>query len=178
MFADTFLFMLLLHQFLSSNFLLALALSSDSCSWPNGAKATNYVVCNPAASQSSCCREGEACLQNGLCYGAIGFMYRGACAGFVLISHCSLPCCQERSAANRYITAAGVILPHVQIIAALSQVLMEPGPTSGPAPKTPLPSHIVQIGGVAWTVLVISPQRMPYLLETPSTRFHLLAKPL
>ncbi len=151
MFADTFLFILLLQQFLSSNSLLTLALtlSSDSCSWPNGAKATNYVVCNPTASQSSCCREGEACLQNGLCYGAIGFMYRGACAGFVFISHCSLLCCLERSAAKRYIIAAGVILPHVQIIAAISQVLTDLGLIFGPALKMILLSYIIQIGGAA-----------------------------
>src|SRR4051794_14141968 len=59
-------------------------LDSGSCAFPNGQQATGYVVCNPTASQTSCCLEGEACLQNGLCYGAIGFMYRGACAGFVL----------------------------------------------------------------------------------------------
>jgi hypothetical protein len=59
-------------------------LDSGSCAFPNGQQATGYVVCNPTASQSSCCLEGEACLQDGLCYGAIGFMYRGACAGFVL----------------------------------------------------------------------------------------------
>ena len=59
------------------------ALDAGSCSFPNGQQAAGYAVCDPTASQSSCCFEGEACLQDGLCYGAIGFMYRGACAGFV-----------------------------------------------------------------------------------------------
>ena len=54
------------------------ALDPSSYAFPNGQQATGYEVCNPTAAQSSCCLEGEACLQNGLCYGAIEFMYRGA----------------------------------------------------------------------------------------------------
>lgn len=59
-------------------------LDSSSCTFPNGQQATGFIVCDPTAAQSSCCLEGEACLQNGLCYGAIGLVYRGACTGFAL----------------------------------------------------------------------------------------------
>jgi hypothetical protein len=157
MFANALTFTLLLQQFLSSNSLLALAVSANSCTWPNGAEATTFVACNPTASQSSCCLEGEACLQNGLCYGAIGFMYRGACAGFAFLQFdYSQPCPQERSAANTFTTAVGVILPPVQSTAALSQVSTDPGLISGPATTMPASPRTIQIGGVAWTMSAIA----------------------
>ncbi|RHZ63553.1 hypothetical protein CDV55_104941 [Aspergillus turcosus] len=49
-----------------------------TCYWPNGDTDTNYTPC---PNSKSCCLKGEACLSNGLCYGAtLNIAYRGACA--------------------------------------------------------------------------------------------------
>jgi hypothetical protein len=52
---------------------------SQTCVWKDGTKATDYVPCNEGATSGSCCHAGEACLKSGLCYGAPGLPYRGAC---------------------------------------------------------------------------------------------------
>lgn len=52
---------------------------SQTCVWKDGTKATNYVPCQSGATSGTCCHAGEACLASGLCYGAPGLMYRGAC---------------------------------------------------------------------------------------------------
>ncbi|KAF7184049.1 hypothetical protein CNMCM7691_004608 [Aspergillus felis] len=49
-----------------------------TCYWPNGKTDNNYIPC---PNSKSCCLKGEACLSNGLCYGAtLNIAYRGACA--------------------------------------------------------------------------------------------------
>ncbi|EAW16459.1 uncharacterized protein NFIA_058090 [Aspergillus fischeri NRRL 181] len=49
-----------------------------TCYWPNGDTDNNYTPC---PNSKSCCLKGEACLSNGLCYGAtLNIAYRGACA--------------------------------------------------------------------------------------------------
>ncbi|GAD98262.1 hypothetical protein NFIA_058090 [Paecilomyces variotii No. 5] len=65
------------------SFLLGLSLvrevaAADTCYWPSGNIATpDYIPC---PNTSSCCPKGEACLSNGLCYGAsLNIAYRGAC---------------------------------------------------------------------------------------------------
>ncbi|KAF7168674.1 hypothetical protein CNMCM5623_001614 [Aspergillus felis] len=51
---------------------------SATCYWPNGNTDNNYIPC---PNSKSCCLKGEACLSNGLCYGAtLNIAYRGACA--------------------------------------------------------------------------------------------------
>jgi hypothetical protein len=55
--------------------------SAQICTWPNGEAAIDFLSCNPTAPQSSCCKKGEACLDNGYCLGSTGFVYRGACSG-------------------------------------------------------------------------------------------------
>ncbi|OBT73190.1 hypothetical protein VF21_08705 [Pseudogymnoascus sp. 05NY08] len=52
---------------------------SQTCVWQDGTTATGYVPCISGASSGTCCHGGEACLASGLCYGAPGLMYRGAC---------------------------------------------------------------------------------------------------
>jgi len=56
-------------------------LTSDDCKNIDGSNATGYSPCFPNADQSNCCDSGEVCLQNGLCFGRVGLLYRGACAG-------------------------------------------------------------------------------------------------
>ena len=78
-----------LHVLIMRNiFFVALSLSLPSyvvaeggrpCYWPSGyltsnttGQVFNYVECYPDNPQgSSCCLEGEACLSNGLCFGAL-----------------------------------------------------------------------------------------------------------
>ncbi|PKX95104.1 uncharacterized protein P174DRAFT_458694 [Aspergillus novofumigatus IBT 16806] len=58
--------------------LLTLAPVTATCYWPNGDTDDNYTPC---PNSKSCCLKGEACLSNGLCYGAtLNIAYRGACA--------------------------------------------------------------------------------------------------
>ncbi len=48
-----------------------------TCYWPDGSVRDDFVPCS---SSKVCCKSGEACLSNGLCYGAtLNFAYRGAC---------------------------------------------------------------------------------------------------
>lgn len=54
---------------------------AQSCKWKNGQDATDYFACDPTAAQSQCCLQGEACVSSGYCYGSLGVIYRGACAG-------------------------------------------------------------------------------------------------
>ncbi|KAE8151523.1 hypothetical protein BDV25DRAFT_91385 [Aspergillus avenaceus] len=51
---------------------------AETCYWPNGDTAPdNYHAC---PNSKVCCSAGEACLSNGLCYGAnLNIAYRGAC---------------------------------------------------------------------------------------------------
>ncbi|GIJ92165.1 hypothetical protein Asppvi_011141 [Aspergillus pseudoviridinutans] len=58
--------------------LLTLTPVTATCYWPNGNTDNNYIPC---PNSKSCCLKGEACLSNGLCYGAtLNIAYRGACA--------------------------------------------------------------------------------------------------
>ncbi|GFF23683.1 hypothetical protein IFM46972_00756 [Aspergillus udagawae] len=58
--------------------LLTLTPVTATCYWPNGDTDNNYTPC---PNSKSCCLKGEACLSNGLCYGAtLNIAYRGACA--------------------------------------------------------------------------------------------------
>ncbi|KFY79171.1 hypothetical protein V499_01804 [Pseudogymnoascus sp. VKM F-103] len=52
---------------------------SQTCVWKDGTTATDYVPCRTGATSGTCCHAGEACLASGLCYGAPGLIYRGAC---------------------------------------------------------------------------------------------------
>ncbi|OBT97884.1 hypothetical protein VE01_03932 [Pseudogymnoascus verrucosus] len=52
---------------------------SQTCVWQDGSTATGYAPCISGATSGTCCHSGEACLASGLCYGAPGLMYRGAC---------------------------------------------------------------------------------------------------
>ena len=54
---------------------------AQTCKWKNGQDAIDFYACDPTAAQSSCCLQGEACVNNGLCYGSLGIPYRGACVG-------------------------------------------------------------------------------------------------
>lgn len=49
------------------------ARSQRACYWPDGSSTAstnnNFIACN-AEGVSHCCNEGEACLSNGLCFGA------------------------------------------------------------------------------------------------------------
>ena len=50
---------------------------AESCYWPSRQLADNYLPC---PNSKACCATGEACLSNGLCYGAyFNIAYRGAC---------------------------------------------------------------------------------------------------
>ncbi|GFF72957.1 hypothetical protein IFM60648_03816 [Aspergillus lentulus] len=58
--------------------ILTLTSVTATCYWPNGDTDNNYTPC---PNSKSCCLKGEACLSNGLCYGAtLNIAYRGACA--------------------------------------------------------------------------------------------------
>jgi hypothetical protein len=58
------------------------SLSASDCFFPDGVtQRSGYVPCNPDAAVSQCCAQGEVCLNNGLCYGGYGLLYRGGCAG-------------------------------------------------------------------------------------------------
>ncbi|RHZ57391.1 uncharacterized protein CDV56_103946 [Aspergillus thermomutatus] len=58
--------------------LTLLTQATATCYWPNGDTDSNYIPC---PNSKSCCLKGEACLSNGLCYGAtLNIAYRGACA--------------------------------------------------------------------------------------------------
>ncbi|OBT65076.1 hypothetical protein VE03_05205 [Pseudogymnoascus sp. 23342-1-I1] len=52
---------------------------AQTCVWKDGTTATDYVPCQTGAKSGTCCHAGEACLSSGLCYGAPGLIYRGAC---------------------------------------------------------------------------------------------------
>lgn len=54
--------------------------ASQTCIWKDGSTAENFVPCaNSTQTSGNCCLNGEACLDTGLCYGALGLIYRGAC---------------------------------------------------------------------------------------------------
>lgn len=55
--------------------------TASNCTFPSGEVADEYEPCNPDQAQTSCCLRGEACLSSGLCYGALGLVYRGGCIG-------------------------------------------------------------------------------------------------
>ncbi|KAH2033586.1 hypothetical protein KXV45_003097 [Aspergillus fumigatus] len=58
--------------------LVTLTPVTATCYWPNGDTDNNYTPC---PNSKSCCLKGEACLSNGLCYGAkLNIAYRGACS--------------------------------------------------------------------------------------------------
>jgi hypothetical protein len=58
----------------------ALADVIQTCTWKDGSVAQNYLPCgNSTATSGPCCLEGETCTENGLCYGSVGLVYRGAC---------------------------------------------------------------------------------------------------
>lgn len=62
--------------------LLALLFSAASCHatcyFPDGSTATSMVTCPDS---KSCCGKNQACLSNGLCFGAdLGVIYRGSCS--------------------------------------------------------------------------------------------------
>lgn len=63
--------------------LLDSSLVRSQCYWPNSSLAHNYLPCRDQPN-TSCCLAGEACLDSGLCYGALGLVYRGACTGMFL----------------------------------------------------------------------------------------------
>lgn len=49
-----------------------------NCFFPDGSDATDMVECPDS---KSCCGKNQACLSNGLCFGAdIGVIYRGSCS--------------------------------------------------------------------------------------------------
>lgn len=80
--------------------ILVLAQDARSCYWPNGTDVAvgnnSYFPCS-SSGPSSCCLEGEACLSNGLCYGAEwGNTYRGACTDSTwTTSYCPQLCLAE-----------------------------------------------------------------------------------
>lgn len=52
------------------------------CFFPDHSRAANFTECNAEATQSSCCRDSEACLSNGYCLQTVGLanrITRGAC---------------------------------------------------------------------------------------------------
>ena len=59
---------------------VASGLTQRQCFWPDNTLAVNYLPCQDQPN-TSCCFAGEACLDSGLCYGALGLVYRGACTG-------------------------------------------------------------------------------------------------
>lgn len=64
--------------------LLWVGVVSDSrtCYFPDHTEATNFTECNASATESSCCRNSEACLSNGYCLQQAGLanrITRGAC---------------------------------------------------------------------------------------------------
>ncbi|PVH84980.1 hypothetical protein DL98DRAFT_651275 [Cadophora sp. DSE1049] len=64
-------------QLLLANLSIA---ASQTCIWKDGSTAENFVPCADSTQTSgNCCLNGEACLDTGLCYGALGLVYRGAC---------------------------------------------------------------------------------------------------
>lgn len=73
--------MMRLHCFL---LFLATALPVHSlltkCYWPNGDNATSLFVCLPNADYSHCCRNGDVCITNGLCFSpGLGAILRRGC---------------------------------------------------------------------------------------------------
>ncbi|KAF7596998.1 hypothetical protein BBP40_011364 [Aspergillus hancockii] len=77
-------------------FLSAASLArAETCYWPNGKPAPdNY---HPWPNSKVCCAAGEACLSNGLCYGAkLNIAYRGACTDSSWpIADCTRVCYQD-----------------------------------------------------------------------------------
>ena len=74
----TFLITLFCPLFLRN---VAALLTSSDCRWPDGTDANGRIPCSPDAERSPCCLESEVCLENNLCFGGIGLIYRSACAG-------------------------------------------------------------------------------------------------
>jgi len=68
------LFLLLL--FLLNSYASA---TTQTCVFEAGDIAIGYIPCDSTATSGNCCFQNEACLTSGLCYGAIGMIYRGAC---------------------------------------------------------------------------------------------------
>lgn len=71
---------------------LAQTTTQFNCTFPNGQVAENYEPCNPDQAETSCCLRGEACLSSGLCYGALGLVYRGGCSGGWFSAACPRYC--------------------------------------------------------------------------------------
>jgi hypothetical protein len=60
--------------------LVGLVLGVDqTCIWKDGSIARGYAPCtNSSASTGNCCSIGDVCTYNGICYGGVGLIYRGA----------------------------------------------------------------------------------------------------
>lgn len=56
-------------------------LTSVDCRWPDGTDSNGRIPCNADAERSPCCLGSEVCLENNLCFGGVGLIYRSACAG-------------------------------------------------------------------------------------------------
>lgn len=52
----------------------------QTCVFKDGSIAKGYAPCtNSSASTGNCCSIGDVCTYNGMCYGGVGLVYRGAC---------------------------------------------------------------------------------------------------
>jgi len=52
----------------------------QTCVWKDGSTAQGYAPCtNSSESTGNCCSIGDVCTYNGMCYGGVGLVYRGAC---------------------------------------------------------------------------------------------------
>ncbi|EME44197.1 hypothetical protein DOTSEDRAFT_80027 [Dothistroma septosporum NZE10] len=62
--------------------LRAVLSQSSACYFPDHTDAANFTACDASATESSCCRDSEACLSNGYCLQQTGHanrITRGAC---------------------------------------------------------------------------------------------------
>jgi hypothetical protein len=68
------------------------AFTNATCYWPNNAEAgPDTISCG--SGMSHCCQNGEACLNNGLCFSpGKGTPYRGACTVKDWVGHNSANC--------------------------------------------------------------------------------------
>ena len=91
-----------MHRCLLSQALLAACVFAipQTCVFESGT-ADDYVPCNPNASQGTCCYQGEACLDSGLCYGQLG-VYRGACINDWSSDSCVTYCADSKSTSCRH----------------------------------------------------------------------------
>lgn len=55
-----------------------MSFANAKCYWPDGGVPDDYLPC---PNSTVCCKSGEACLSNGICYGAVlNIAHRGVCA--------------------------------------------------------------------------------------------------